>query len=260
MFIISTSFCILSAETNILDLSQSNNASQQDSIISIDVQPTVAHDAFFKSLVKDIGSNRVEYKNGKILVYITPPLFKIIQPAILATIPLIISLLGLVVMHDTYNTEMYIKALFSVIIFGPIACVLLYNAGGNFWNRWIENNPLISIGECGIRYKNECTVSWDDINDIVQKKIFTQDRDGIMQSNHVITCIGPLGTEVFELSENSYLPITLNAIIELLNKVFCRIKQKNASLATHPYQNESLDTGNKQSSFTTPACLNELLK
>lgn len=239
-FTICTSFCFVSATPNTQGTLENNNTSQQESIISINLQPkTDNDDAFFRSLIKKIKSDRVVYRNGMILIYITPPLLHIIDPAIKATLPLIISLLSLFVMHETRSEEMYAKALLSLIIFGPIACIWLYKAGENFGNRFIQNNPLISIGEDGIVYKNECMISWDDINDIVQKKIFTHDQNGIMQSNHVITCIGPLGTEVFELSENSYSPITINVIITLLNKIFYRIKQKNASLATHPYQNES---------------------
>ncbi len=212
MFIMSASLCNLSAETNMQE--------NQESVIVIDAKPqTDSNDVFFRSLIKKIKSDRVEYKNNKIFVYITPEIAALFLPLfiiIAASFPTITAIYGV---H-----EHGLNFIFAMIIVTFIAldCFVLYDAYNNNIKPWVEKKPLITIGKDGIQYKDERLIPWKEITNISQYH-------GNVYSNLTLTCQREFGSEDLRISSDGNFPIAFNKVSELIYQAFCYMKKNQDS-------------------------------
>jgi hypothetical protein len=226
MFIMSVSFCFISAETNTQTLLPNNNTSQQDPVITIDVKPTVDQDAFFKSLLKDIDSDRVEYKDGKIYIYKTAPIEPIFFMGFITCIFTFLDVqfaFFLPKMKTEKDIMVKVIIAFVGLIFLAMTGIWVYVTFNECINRWIAKNSLITLAKDGIRYKNERLISWDEIRQIAQ---YQADE----YSSLTLSCTKPFGSEEFRISGDRDLPIDFSKMSELIYQVFYHMKQKQISL------------------------------
>lgn len=229
MFIISTSFCLLSGETNTQELSQNNSASQQSSVITIDLKPTIDQDTFFKSLIKDIKSDHVEYKDGKICIYKTSPIEPIFFMGFITCILTILDVQFaclLPTMKSEKDIMVKVIIAFTGLMFLAMTGTCFYVTCNECINQWIAKNQLITLEKDGIRYKDERLISWDEIREIAQ---YQADED----SSLTLSCSRPFGSEEFRISGDKDLPIPFNKMSELIYQVFYHIKQKQISFENH---------------------------
>jgi len=232
IFIISTSFCLLSAKTNALETSQGNVITQKESVVVIDVKSKPdSGNTFLQSLVKDIKSDQVEYKNGKIFIYLTPSILPIIIMTIIGTIGGYFStgLLCFLCAFADFNIEtLTLTILFIVSAF--LTSLVLYGLYNYYTDLKFQKNPLITIRKKGVQYKNGPLISWDDIDNILQSKVSIY-TDGIhTRTYRTLTCMGIYGEELFEMSESCWRsPIAYEQMIKLLNKAILHLKKNQDS-------------------------------
>jgi len=220
IFIICTSFCLLSATTNTQETLRNNNTSQQNSVITIDLQPkTDSDDVFFQSLIKDIKSDRVEYKNGKIFIYITPEIAAVFVPLfiiIAGSLPTSTAMYG---MH-LHGLDFIFATV--VIMFMIMDCFALYELYDKGIKPWVEKNPLITIEKDGIKYKDERLIPWKEITNISQYH-------GNSYPSLTLTCQREFGSEDLRISNDENLPIAFNKMSELIYQTFCYMKKNQDS-------------------------------
>jgi len=194
-------------------------------------------DAFFQSLIKNITTDDIEYKDGKIIMYVSPYLGKIAIDGFCTAVLAMVSIFSMCSAVLDYNQ----KEIQGVIIFTALSLFFAFLAAieasdtyTESMARWSNKIPLLTISQEGITYKDWRTRPWSDIKEIMEFHVRT-----LIYDNHgrqtekddpSLKILGLFGKEMLKISyKNNDFPVSFDELASILSKTLEYVKEKRAA-------------------------------